>query len=226
MNLAFKCRILGAGDALARLQKARKATANARSELDKFLRFVKDPDLERKLGLLNHNLEYYFRVAASDNDTVYFQKVAEESSLSDLMLDMKEVVKDVAIEDVLQPFSNHEGMSAGLMCILELGRAASTPDVGVTPEMGTIMTVLRLFYDCFTADLGADCDAQEHRRQSRALRRRLPPRHTTLLHQWPHRHRHRHPWLKRCLRSCVSCVIWASIQPRHSGRSLLTITTL
>ena len=40
------------GDALARLHKARNATATARKELDKFLRFVKDPDLERKLGLL------------------------------------------------------------------------------------------------------------------------------------------------------------------------------
>ena len=42
-------------------------------------------------------------------------QVPEESSLTDLLLDMKEVVKEPSIEDVLAPFSNHEGLPPGLM---------------------------------------------------------------------------------------------------------------
>jgi hypothetical protein len=121
------------GDSVARLTKARNASAIARKELDKFLRFVKDPDLERKLGQLNKDVDYHLRVTTAENDTVYFQKVPEAASLPDLLLDMKEVVKEPPIEDVLRPFSNHDAMPPGLLSLIELGRAASTPDVAVPP---------------------------------------------------------------------------------------------
>ena len=94
---------------------------------------MKDPDLERKLGLLNKGIDYHFRVTKAENDTVYFQKVPEAASLPDLLLDMKEVVKEPPIEDVLRPFSNHDAMPPGLLSLIELGRAASTPDVAVPP---------------------------------------------------------------------------------------------
>ena len=121
------------GDSVARLNKAQDASATAKKELDKFQKFVKDPDLERKLGLLNKGIGYHLRVTKAENDTVYFQRVPEPGSLSDLLLEMKEVVKEPPIEDVLRPFSNHEGMPAGLLSLLELGRLASTPDFAVPP---------------------------------------------------------------------------------------------
>jgi hypothetical protein len=90
------------------------ASETAKSELAKFQKFVKDPDLERKLGLLDKQVDYHLRVMKRENDTVYFQRVPPPTSLSDLLLESKDVVKEPPIEDVLRPFSNHEGLSPSL----------------------------------------------------------------------------------------------------------------
>ena len=61
------------------------------------LQFVTDPDLEKKLASVTSLVTYHLRISSKENDTVYFQKVPDDKTLPDLLLEMKEVVKEPPI---------------------------------------------------------------------------------------------------------------------------------
>jgi hypothetical protein len=113
------------GEAIARLQKSQAHLADCERAMKAFQRHVKDPDLVSKTAKLTSGLTRQLRIMSSENDLCYFQAIPTPDKL--VALEMKMVVKEPPVEEVLQPFQQSAtGYNAALLGLLETAKSVGS----------------------------------------------------------------------------------------------------